>query len=399
MQSKSYLREKNNSTSLTIKNVALICYFLFWLLKPFYLSESGSVQIGDFFLGVSFALLCFGERFSFNPREVDKYFYYFFGSVCVINAVYFMIYLNSSFFKFVLYYTFNFMVIYLFREFEKEHKFYEKFAAILKLNIIIQFALLILGIGEWYGSSRYLGTYNDPNQLAFGVLSTYCLIFCISRKIKVKYRTIYFAMATYIIYQSSSTSMVLAIAILFVCEQYFRISDIKEGFSKTLYVIYLIIITAVFVLLGMELFRTIMGGQSEIFFLRRLSQKINRGDNIVESFIRDRNLYALRDHPIYVLFGSGEAMMSRFAHNNGELHSTWLAILFYYGIIPFSFFITWIKQNLKNLDLYTIPVYACLFLEAFTLVNHRQPSFWTLIALAVVLKRKNDEKDKERRVV
>ena len=400
LQSYSYLRKKRNETSLTIKNIALICYFLFWLLKPFYLSASGSVQIGDLFLGVSFILLCFGDRLSFGPKEIDKYLYYFFGGICFVNVLYFIIYLETSFLRSTLYYVFNFMALYLYREFESEHNFYDKFAKIQKLNIIIQFVLLITGVGEWiYGGSRYIGTYNDPNQLGFGVLSAYCLIFCISRKINVKYITVYFAMSVYIIYQSSSTGMLMAIAILFVCEQYFRTSKIKEGFGKTLYVIYLIIITAVFVLLGIELFRVVLGGESEIFFLRRLSDKLNKGDNIIESFIRDRNLGALVENPIYILFGSGEAMMLRFADTHGEIHSTWLGFLFYYGIIPFSFLITWIKQNLKNLDLYTIPVYACLFLEAFTLVNHRQPSFWTLIALAAILKRNNDEKCKEHGVV
>lgn len=393
MQSNINSYKKPSNTTLTVKNLALIFYFLFWLLKPFYLSESGSLQIGDLFLGLSFAFLWLGYGFSINLRKIDNYFYLFFLSVCLINVFYSMIYLNISFIKMILYYVFNFMVVYLYREFEATDNFYHNFARILKINLIVQFAIYLLGKGEWYGGSRYLGTYNDPNQLAFGILSTYCLLFCLSRIIKIKFRVLYFAISVFLIYQSSSMGMLMAIAILFVCEQYFKISDIKEGFSKSFYIVYLIIITVVFFFIGIEMFKVVIGGDTDIFFLKRLSEKLNREDTFIESFIRDRNLWAIVNKPINVLFGSGEAMMSRFADNNGELHATWLAFLFYYGIIPFLFIITWIRHNLKNLDLYTVPVYVCLFIEAFTLINHRQPSFWTLIALAHVLKRKNDEKD------
>lgn len=396
MQSNISLQKNPSTTALTLKNVALIFYFLFWLLKPFYLKNSGSLQIGDLFLGFSFIFLWLGDGFSINLRKIDNYFYLFFVSVCIINTIYFMIYLESQFLTATLYYVFNFMVIYLYREFEKIDNFYHNFARVLKINIIIQIIVFITGKGEWFGEIRYMGTYNDPNQLAFGVLSTYCLLFCISRKIDIKFRWLYFSLSVFIIYQSSSTGMLMAIAILFVCEQYFKLSDIKDNFAKYFYIIYLVIISVVFFLIGIELFRIIMGGETKILFLERIGFKLNRQDSFIESFIVDRSLEPIVNKSIYMLFGSGEALMTRFANEStGELHSTWFGLLFYYGIIPFLFILTWIKHNLKNLDLYTVPVYACLFIEAFTLINHRQPSFWTLIALASVLKRNSDDsKDK-----
>lgn len=396
MKSNINIQKGSSTTALTVKNLALVFYFLFWLIKPFYLGENGSLQIGDLFLGFSFLFLWLGDGFSINLRKIDNYFYLFFVSVCVINIFYFMIHLESAFLKPILYYTFNFMVIYLYREFESTDNFYHNFARVLKINILIQIVVFITGKGEWFGEIRYMGTYNDPNQLAFGVLSTYCLLFCISRKINIKFRWLYFSLSVFIIYQSSSTGMLMAIAILFVCEQYFKLSDIKDNFAKTFYIIYLVIISVVFFLIGMELFKIIMGGQTKIIFLERIGFKLNRQDSFIESFIDDRSLEPIVNKPIYMLFGSGEALMTRFAHEStGELHSTWFGLLFYYGIIPFLFLITWIKHNFKKIDLYIVPVYASVFIEAFTLINHRQPSFWTLIALAHVLKRKNDEKDKK----
>ena len=395
MQSNINAPKGISTTELTIKNIALIFYFLFWLLKPFYFKSSGSLQIGDFFLGLSFVFLWLGAGFSINLRKIDNYFYLFFVSVCVINVFYFMIHLESAFLTATLYYVFNFMVIYLYREFESTDNFYHNFARIMKINIVVQVVIYALGKGDWFWDIRYTGTYNDPNQLAFGMLSSYCLLFCIGRKIKIKFTMLYFILSVFIIYKSSSTGMLMAIAILFVCEQYFKISDIKEGFTKTCYVIYLVIITTIFFWVCLEFLKVIAGADTEFILFKQIASKLKKGDSFIESFIKDRCLYSIVNAPIYTLFGAGEAMYNRFTDYATEMHSTWLTFLFCYGLIPFIFIITWVKQNLKKLDLYVFPVYLCLFFEAFTLINHRQPAFWTLIALASVIKRNNDEKDVE----
>ena len=379
------------------KNLSLIFYFIFWLLKPFYILDSGSLQIGDLFLGIGFIMGVVANNFTLKVNQIDKFFYLFLCSVIIINFTYSLLIAENSFLKAILYYIFNFMVVYLFREFMDNEEFYKKFSVVLKLNILIQFALLFAGVGEWfYGGARYVGTYNDPNQFAFGILSTYCMLFCLSRKITVKRLWVYFLLSVYLIYQSSSTGMLMGITILFVCEQYFKIFAIKDKFDKYLYAIYLFVITFVFAFLCVELIKILSGGSTDIFFLKRIYAKLNKGDSFIQSFIEDRNLYAFVNSPFTIFYGGGETQMARFgAPNNGELHSTWLGFLFYYGIIPFSFVIAWIKNNLKNIDLYLVPVYLCIFIEAFTLINHRQPSFWTLIILASVIKR---EKQPEKRI-
>lgn len=377
------------SRGLTTKNIAFMMYLLFWILKPFYLFESGSVQPGDAFLGLSFLTFLVGNNLRLSLRKIDACLYLFFLCVFGINVLHFVFLQETAFLKPILYYIFNFFVVYLFREFSAEQRFFQYFASVLKLNIWMQLILLITGLGEWFGGVRYIGSYNDPNQLAFGLMSTYCLLYCISRIITVKRRWLYFAIVAFLIYKSSSTGMLAGIAILFVCEQYFRLVTIKGDFNKALYVIYLLIITMAFLFFALELISVINSGDTDIFFLKRLVTKLDKGDSFVESFIKDRNIYPLLNAPFRILYGSGEGQMSRFCDSHLEIHSTWLGLLFYYGIIPFCILISWIGTNLKKTDLYALPVYLCVFAEAFTLVNHRQPSFWTLIALAYMLKRKS----------
>lgn len=64
-----------------------------------------------------------------------------------------------------------------------------------------------------------------------------------------------------------------------------------------------------------------------------------------------------------------------------EVHSTMIGLLFYYGIVPYSFFVTWIVRNIKQ-QRRAIPIMLILILEAFTIINHRQPFFWMSFVLA-----------------
>ena len=117
---------------------------------------------------------------------------------------------------------------------------------------------------------------------------------------------------------------------------------------------------------------------------RRLTRKRTKfGGSWLYSFIRDRNLVGVINHPEVFLYGSGGGHMERFSitGDRRELHSTWIALAFYYGIIPFLFLISWIQRNLKGIKkIYLVPILA-LVIESFTLVNFRQPTFWILFVL------------------
>ncbi len=371
-------QKKNKLTNLSL---AKICYLLFWLFKPFYIIASGSLQIGDVFIILSFLLVIFDSNVIAKFEKIDRGLYIFFAFVLFINSIYFLIYKDTSFLKSILFYAFNILGVFVGRIYLADDDFLKIFDKVLKLNLWIQLIIFFVGAGRWLGSTRYMGTYNDPNQLGFAVLTTYCLIYCISRKVDIKRRWLYFLIAFFLILQTASTGMFMGIVLLIVSEIYFKILTIQNKSLKIAYLVLLVFITffisiiAIYVLyFGDEL-------DLDVNIIDRITEKMTKGDNVFESFIKDRHLYAFVDQPQYILWGSGEGFMKRFSRMTGELHSTWLGLLFYYGIIPFCFLISWIKDNLKNVDKYIIPVYICIFVEALTLINHRQPSFWALIVL------------------
>lgn len=370
-------------------SVAKFFFLLFWLLKPFYIRASGTIQIGDICLVIAVALILLRGYIRINL--IDVKFYIFFGFVLLVNLIYFIKLDDFIFLKSTLFFLFNLLAIYGFRELINDDYFLYKLDKVLKLNLLIQLFLYLLDLGRWHSEGRYMGTYNDPNQLGFAILTTYCLIYCINRKLNIKGKWIFFIIASFMIYVTSSMGMLLGMLILFVCEQYFRISVVKKEY-KLVYTFYLMFLTIGLLLIASMGILAISGNLKGNFYIfDRLLYKLDKGDTFLESFIIDRFLYPIVNAPKYLLLGSGEGLMIRFAPKEGEPHSTWLSICFYYGIIPFLFLLSWVKDNLRKIDYYVIPVYACVFIEALTLINHRQPSFWLLIVLGSVLTRKKRE--------
>ena len=370
---------------------AKIFYLLFWLLKPFYLVKSGSMQIGDVFLGIAFLLVLYSDRMKIHIDEKDTPLFFFVIAVAIINTIYAAIYQNTDFVKPILYFIFNFMCVYITRIFLEDAKFVGKFNTILKFNLILQLAIFLLGTGRWYSVGRYMGTYNDPNQLGFALLTTYCLIYCLNRKQHTKHQWVFFLISLFLIFETSSIGMFLGISLIFVFEQYFRLAKIETNTKRVWYIAYLVLISIGLVYAGSYFLLVVTGVvETEITVLQRIADKFSNNE-LVDSFINDRNLFAFFEEPYRMIYGGGEGKWDRFVGRNGELHSTWMGILYYYGVIPFLLFLTWIKNNIKKIDWYILPVYICIFAEAFTLINHRQPSFWVLILLGSILKRTNDK--------
>lgn len=370
---------------------AKIFYLLFWLLKPFYLAKSGSMQIGDVCLGIAFLLVLYSDRMKIHIDEKDTPLFFFVIAVAIINTIYAAIYQNTDFVKPILYFIFNFMCVYITRIFLEDDKFVGKFNTILKFNLILQLGIFALGLGRWYTAQRYMGTYNDPNQLGFALLSTYCLIYCLNRKQHTKHQWIFFLISLFLIFETSSVGMFLGISLIFVFEQYFRLAKIETNTKRVWYIAYLVLISIGLVYAGSYFLLVVTDVvETEITVLQRIAGKFSNNE-LVDSFIRDRNLSAIFEEPHRILYGGGEGLFRRFAGTGNELHSTWLGILYYYGVIPFLLFLNWISNNIKRIDWYILPVYVCIFAEAFTLINHRQPSFWVLILMGSFLKRTTDK--------
>jgi len=365
------MARSENKISFSISSV---CFLLYFLLKPFYLFDSGSLQPGDFFLLISFAFLVYENK---KGLRNDDYVYgVFLICVMIINFIYFSITHGTEFLKSCLYYIFNYIVILCFRHFMYDRKWLNALGIVCKINLLMQLVIFILHLGNyWEGTYRYMGTYTDPNQLGFAVISTLAILFLL----KDKWKYLYVGVAAIIILQTSSSGMLIALLILVALDGALMLKKAMDNGGIPYAIVFLVIlgIGGIILLIMLDIIHIDWDHY-------RLSQKLGGNKSILQSFIDDRALNIAQDHPEYFLFGYGEGFtFVRYGHWE-EMHSTWISLCYCYGIVPFCILLAWIYQNVKNIKLEVVPVYCAIFLEAFTLVNHRQASFWMIILLANV---------------
>ena len=360
-----------NGKAFTISSV---CFLLYFLLKPFYLFASGTLQPGDFFLLLSVAFLVYERKG--RLRNDDYLFVVFLGCIVVINFIYFSIYHGTEFLKSCLYYVFNYMVILCFRHFMYSKAWRYALGLVCKFNLLIQLAIFLLGMGSyWEGTYRYMGTYTDPNQLGFAIISTLAILFLL----KDRWKYFFVLVAAVLVLQTSSSGMLISLLILVSLDGMIMLKRAMDNGGISYTVLFLIIlgIGAVILLIMLDIIHI----DWDHF---RLSNKLSGHGSVLQSFIDDRALNVAQEHPAYFLFGYGEGFsFPRYGHHE-EMHSTWISICYYYGVLPFCIFLAWIYSNIRHIRFDALPVYCAIFLEAFTLVNHRQASFWMIILLANV---------------
>lgn len=380
-----------------IKN-SFVCFIVYWLIKPFYFFNSGSLQISDLFLLLSFVSTLIENRKN-NIKNIfsnkDYLLLVFIFCVMFINIFYSLSLSSNEFIKPILYYVFNFFLVLTFRNLMRDKTFLNFFLNICKINLLLQLLFCVIGFGEYYSIGRYMGTYNDPNQFAFASMSTFFIIEIISFFLNKKSSIIYLVLSLVLIYLSASTGMLLGMgAYLFIRIFISAFSNIKNFKS----LMARIFIACCFFLVFIVVFFFPPNFITENFLYQRIMTKISFDRNGITNYIiellSDRNSMKVFIYGWTNLYGAGEGAYYRFANlydiTLGEIHSTWLSILFYYGIVPYIIFLIWVINNLKNANIRLVAVYIAMFIEGLTLLNQRQPAFWILIIISCLFSKKID---------
>ncbi len=376
----------------------LLCIYL--LLKPYYIFSSGGLQIGDVVLTVAFFFFIFNNGKIKKLVTRNKKFLLFVFLTFVINVIYYFAYYKFKFIISSLYYVFNIFIIFLFTEFMQEDKKLKIMGNIVKVNIVLQLIIFILGLGRYYNSTRYMGTFNDPNQFAYYIFTSYLILHMIAIKLKDRSgKFIFLLLSILLIVFSSSTGMTLGIGIFFILEMCNVIIKIplliKKNFGKIFpSVLIIVLIVSIFgIFINKIQIENINYKLDNITVLSRIKDKLSRidfdNDDSGLTIWEERGYDKIYNQPYVILYGSGEAEYGRFvAAHDGEIHATLPSILFYYGIVPTYILISWIWSYIKNQKIDVTIVYIAMFMESFFLLNQRQAYFWILIIFGDIFKEK-----------
>ena len=386
-----------------------IFLYLYIILKPFYIGKSGTIQIADLFIVLAFILTMIKKtQISETERKMlknFKWFILFVSCVVFINVLGFLIYLKTDYLLSTLYYIFILLGIYTIIFKIKDNNFLNKIYKLCMFNIIVQLIIFLIGFGRYFGNIRYMGTFNDPNQFGFFIILMIMLMSIIKDILSKKnnYFIPFFIISCFLIFQSASTGMILAIMtytvlnfIIFIPNIY---NKIKKYQSK-IFIAFIFVCLAGGILFVEYKYNYDFNYNINTFFkkkilnssiLDRTKEKVNKTQN--ENILVDRHLEQIINYPQYLIFGAGQGNYTRFASYYGEIHSTFPSIMFYYGIVPFLILLYWIYKNLKGLKFKQLIPYIAILIESFTLLNQRQLLFWMIIILANKYKEINENKN------
>lgn len=389
----------NNRIGTVVKlneklNISHYLFLLFWIMKPFYFTESGSMQISDFIFMLSFLVWIIYQRGKIVLDKKDLYLVGFVFCTLIINGIYAAVYADIWFLRSTAFYVYNILIVMIIREFIKSKLFLKSLLWASAFNLLLQLGVLIMGTGRylWMGF-RFMGTFNDPNQFAFSMFTSFLVVYILSsyfkdlEKNRKKLLVLFlFGLALYFVVQGSSTGMLLGtgtftllFVITFINSENTAAFMLLRVFAITLFAA-LIVYALQSGISTVNIDGSVSSGSFLLFRLFEKFDKVEGGGFM--ALIKDRGLDKLVQYPMYLIFGAGEGGFQRYPGSLYEVHSTLPGMLFYYGIIPFMIFFKWLKFNFKGTSRIVIPAYLALLIESLTLANQRQPVLWVIIVLA-----------------
>lgn len=363
---------------------------LFFILKPFYMWDSGLPQISD----LIFAIFILVTPWKYKEVEMknNKYILLFVCYTSIINFFY-IIKVNYDYTRFLFSTSFivflglGYIKIYKVLKYKKD--FFEIF---YWSSILTTFIQIIIALFYSSGKKRETLFFNNPNQLGYFFLlnATIFILISIAQKKyeKQKIITIIMPLFNFVLIILSQSRAAIA-SMLFLIIYYFY--KIKFFSYKNLRKIFTIIFFVSFILIS--------GEKSEKFhFFKIIEKRIETASKKKDGSMAGRGYDRIYIYPEYLLFGSGEGGFKRYTDEKifhyGEIHSLLGNILFSYGLIGLLLFLgifnKLVKYNNKSYLILLLPI----FIYNLTHNGLRNQLFWISLCLINLLLEKNKKKGK-----
>lgn len=351
------------------------------IFSIFYLFKSGYPQIADIILACGIAY-----GFIQNIRVKNSYapslrfviltfaFYTFF-----INIIHYLFLPDLRFILSSMYYLFNALVfIFLIRIAYKSPEMYQKilYNGIIVTVLLQGFLALVMPMTE---GPRLVGTFNNPNQITYWALISFCLLVILKYGKKLEtLDTILIAVLGFIILSALSKAGIVVyfffcIALLF--------STMLNSAQK-MFISLLLLALMLFALLNFD--QVAQRLHNVQVFSEALSRVSDIGGQTDDS-LSGRGYDRIVEHPEYIFLGAGEGGYKRFGGitiKGHELHSGPGTILFSYGLAGTLLFCLFLYAVFKRLPPMMWILLVGLMMYGMTHQNFRNTYFWVFMATA-----------------
>lgn len=362
--------------------ISLVLLTLGTGLLQYYFTSSGSIQISQLIL-IFFSLYSINSLNN-NRKSISLNIRLSFSFFCIyavlVNCIQYSINLEDPLIKSNLYILYNaivfFSVVTFYIGSTRQHTIRSCVIWTSLTMLFIAVVQYFFGLGRYDFAPRYNGFFNDPNQMAFWGLCSFGMVSILAKDLKTTLPAFIATIMICLITMSRSALLGIAPMIVGVL--------LKMGRSiyKSKYFLIILIILALLICFTILINPQFELTENNIYFINRITS------TNVESQMEARGYRLLYDYPEQMIFGAGQGDMMRFNHD-GEIHSTWHGILFYYGIIGLAFFLGFLFNLYKRLPLSDILIGLGPLLYSFTTYGARTPIFYIFLACIYISVHRN----------
>ena len=285
---------KNNIIFLSDSNIrdkVVIYLVLFsFFLSQFYFWSSGVPQFSHIFI-MGAILLLFNKSSSINIEYSNTILLFVAYAICV-NFSWYLIVLDSSYMMSTVYWIFNLLFFLLMMNLNQVqiNFFHEKLLFLIPFSYVIEIIIWASNLGRYDFDPRYNGLFNDPNQMAFWVLSTCAIYLYISGSNFKKIVVYLLALFLILLTMSRSASVgFLMLTLGFIFSQ-------KGELNKRIFVFFGTLVF--FGVLSYFLYNMGVFDNVVLRFVEGLDQR--------DSQVEGRGLFSFFDYPQYLIFGAGQ---------------------------------------------------------------------------------------------
>jgi hypothetical protein len=247
----------------------------------------------------------------------------------------------------------------------------------LMAGLATNVAIYYLGGGRFEFSARYSAYFNDPNQMSYWALCAFSIIFVLAKR--REHIVVAFLLTSWVVCLGVSRSGLVGLSLVFtgLCLSYF--SNLKQQSSWNRFLALIMVLGFVAQLAYVDPKSAVRVNAQEA---GTSVSRFERTDVYREMELR--GFFRIIDYPKYLLFGAGHGADEKRFHSQlevHEVHSTWLGILFYYGVVGFALFALTVLRVLKARGLVEFMVLGGPLAYGMFTYGFRTPIFWIYFAL------------------
>lgn len=348
--------------------------FLSLSLSSLYLFPSGGPQLTDIgltgFVGVMLVMSLGDKHLKVSPFAICWAMMVLW--VLLVCLSWTLVLGATSFFRPALFFLFNFLVGMALLRFLSVYG--ERATGIIRNGVAI--ALVIAGsqalLQLAMGVNRTTGSFNNPNQLAyFSLCGVVVLLMLDDFHPRMRLLGLAGLAAGVLGILAASSLAAMGGGVLVLIGWAMANARQIKHFARLLVLFPLL-------LLGVLLANISSDGQ----VLRNLEARMDRAPSKVDSVYEERKFDRLTNFPEYAILGAGETERQRFAPYDGhEIHSSFVNMLFAYGLPGLGLFLLTIVIALRRAPLYVWAGVAGPLIYSTTHNGLRATLFWLVLVL------------------